>query len=513
MTADTGRRGSTTYQAYVLFVLFAVNVLNFADRSILSMLADPIKHDLALTDAQIGMLVGTFFVLLNSIAGLAMGAIVDGWLRNRLLAVGVGLWSALTALSGLSTSFVQLALARIGVGLGEAVGSPVSHSLIGDVFTAEGRGRAFALFFCAPSVGIATCLAISGGIVQAWPQQCGALGLCEVAAWKVPFFVFGVPGLIFAVLAAFIRDPAGDALTRRDARPGAVAMREIVALLPPFSIIVAGKLAGARGLRINLTIAAIVVGIAGVLIAMTGDWVQWISVGAAFYALGSWAQGQYHRDPAVHALTTGSPAFLSAVLGAALVGTASGAIGFWCIPFALREIGMDHAQAGRVLGLCIAGGSISGTLLGGLIADRWRRSNPAAALWVAGFSMVGSAAATVAMINVRDPAAYAVAVTGFMIATTMWAPGIAALVQDLIPTPMRGRVAALYTVSLTLIGMSAGPYMIGKVADLSGSLRIAMLSPYAALPPCLLLLAFAMRRLSAAYRARDQYLTEMIDGL
>jgi MFS family permease len=135
---------------YVLVTLFFINILNFADRSILSVLADPIKQDLHVTDTQLGFLAGTSFVVLNSIAGLAMGSVADIWLRNRMLSIAVGFWSGLTALSGLSATFVQLAAARLGVGLGEAVGNPVSHSLMADMFSPRNRARAFAIYYCAP---------------------------------------------------------------------------------------------------------------------------------------------------------------------------------------------------------------------------------------------------------------------------------------------------------------------------------------------------------------------------
>src|SRR6185295_4830952 len=118
------------YPRYVLGVLVVVYVFNFLDRQILSILAERIKADLGATDAQMGFLYGTAF----AVFGIPLGRLADVWDRRRLIAWGLAAWSAMTALSGLARSFAQLALARFGVGIGEASASPAAYSLLSDYF-------------------------------------------------------------------------------------------------------------------------------------------------------------------------------------------------------------------------------------------------------------------------------------------------------------------------------------------------------------------------------------------
>src|SRR5580658_5085844 len=127
--ASTGR-----YSWYVLGVLFLVYAINFIDRQILSILAQDIKADLGVSDAQLGFLYGTAFAIFYSLFGIPLGRLADGWHRCRLIALGLTLWSSMTALSGLASSFGLLAAARVGVGIGEASASPAAYSLLGDYF-------------------------------------------------------------------------------------------------------------------------------------------------------------------------------------------------------------------------------------------------------------------------------------------------------------------------------------------------------------------------------------------
>lgn len=176
-----------------LAVLFLVNVLNFFDRQVLGAVVEPLRRDLALGDRQVGWL-GTAFILLYAVVGLPLGRLVDTGRRTTLLAAGVLLWTGLTAGSALATGFATLFLARLGVGVGEAVCAPAATSLIGDLFPPQRRARATSVFMLGLPVGIGLSYAVSAAVAE-------ALG------WRAAFLVAGLPGLLVAALCLRLPEP------------------------------------------------------------------------------------------------------------------------------------------------------------------------------------------------------------------------------------------------------------------------------------------------------------------
>ncbi|MGD9648709.1 MAG: spinster family MFS transporter [Pirellulales bacterium] len=192
--------------AYALAVLFAVNTLNFFDRQILGAVAQPIADEWQLTDTQIGWL-GTSFILLYAGVGLPFGYLADRANRARILAIGVFVWSLLTAISGFARGYWQLFGMRMGVGVGEASCAPAASSLIGDYFPARSRARAMSIFMMGLPIGIALSFAVSGTIAK-------NLG------WRSALFVAIVPGVLCAIAALFLHEP-----TRGGSEVHAVAAR------------------------------------------------------------------------------------------------------------------------------------------------------------------------------------------------------------------------------------------------------------------------------------------------
>ena len=179
--------------AFALTVLFLINAMNFFDRQILGAVAEPVRRELQLTDAQLGWL-GTAFTLLYAVVGVPLGRLADRANRARILAGGVFVWSLLTVSSGLARNFVQLFFMRLGVGIGEATCAPAASSLIGDLFPARQRARALSVFMLGLPVGLGLSFAVSGYIAQYY-------------GWRWAFFVAGVPGILCAVACLFIREP------------------------------------------------------------------------------------------------------------------------------------------------------------------------------------------------------------------------------------------------------------------------------------------------------------------
>ena len=239
-------RSRTSNARLVLAVLFAVSILNFVDRQILAILAGKIKADLLITDAQLGFLYGTVFGIFYAIFGVPLGVYADLGSRRKLIAVGLFLWSLMTAASGLAGGFAALACARIGVGIGEASASPAAYSLIADLFPKARRATALALYSLGIYVGIGLSSYLGGAVVDGWsaafPVGQEPFGL---RGWQVAFLVAGLPGLLLVPLVMSIREPARgaqeetrivpiDAPSPATARPGALqaALREGLALMP-----------------------------------------------------------------------------------------------------------------------------------------------------------------------------------------------------------------------------------------------------------------------------------------
>jgi MFS family permease len=186
-------RTTTPRRVFTLCVLLGINTMNFFDRQILPAVQEKIRADWHLSDSDLGWL-GTAFILLYAVVGVPLGRLADVWQRKWILAVGVGLWSLLTLGSGFAWSFWSLFVLRLGVGIGEASCAPTSSSLIGDLFPAERRARALAVFMLGLPLGLALSFLVSGTIAGR-------------RSWQEAFYVAGIPGLLLAGAALFIADP------------------------------------------------------------------------------------------------------------------------------------------------------------------------------------------------------------------------------------------------------------------------------------------------------------------
>lgn len=191
---DAGAR-TPSASMWALAVLFIANVFNQADRMLFGVVVDPIRQDLALSDTQMSLLSGLFFILFNLVAGLLLARAIDKGNRVRILAFGVFAWSLATAAQGYAEGFWSLAAARIAVGVGEATAFPAAMSLIPDLFRVQARGRAVAVFQSSSFVGIV------GGTVVA-----GLLG--AAMGWRMMFVACGAAGIIAVALLFTVREPA-----------------------------------------------------------------------------------------------------------------------------------------------------------------------------------------------------------------------------------------------------------------------------------------------------------------
>lgn len=195
---------------YATLVLMVAYTLSYVDRQILSMLVDPIKQDLGISDTQIGLLQGFAFAVFYTLVGIPMGRLADRGDRRKIIAWGIFLWSLATALCGLARTYWQLFLARVGVGVGEAALGPAAYSMLADYFPPERRGRALGVYSMGVYLGIGLAAIIGGAVVGALaarpPLRVPLLG--DLAAWHATFLIVGLPGIAVALWAASLREPA-----------------------------------------------------------------------------------------------------------------------------------------------------------------------------------------------------------------------------------------------------------------------------------------------------------------
>lgn len=189
---DVSTQASNAWR--VLFLLFLANLFNFFDRAIPSIVTEPIRLEWHLSDFQLGLM-GTAFTLVYAIAGLPLGRLADNGSRKAIMGGGLAVWSALTAVNGMASSFWAFVLVRMGVGIGEASYAPAANSLIGDLFPARRRARAMGIFMLGLPLGLMLAFFTIGAMVKAFDS------------WRAPFFIAAVPGLLLALFMFFIREP------------------------------------------------------------------------------------------------------------------------------------------------------------------------------------------------------------------------------------------------------------------------------------------------------------------
>jgi MFS family permease len=471
-------RSSDAYARYALGLLVVVYVLNFLDRQILSILAERIKADLGLSDAQIGFLYGTAFAVFYALFGIPLGRLADVWVRTRLIALGLGVWSLMTGASAFARGFGELTAARIGVGVGEASANPAAYSLLSDYFPPARRATVLAIYSSGIYLGAGLSLGVGGLIVERW-EAAFAAGAAPfgLRGWQVAFLVVGLPGLPLALWVASLREPrrgAGEGGAVADPPPPLAALgRELAAVLPPFTLFTAAR-AGGRALAANAAAAAGVGLAAAALIAMVGTPAQWIALGVGVYAAVSWAQALGRRDPAAFAAILRAPALRWATLGFALLAFTGYGIGFWVPPWFLRAHGIAEAEAGLLLGGTAAAAGWLGVTLGGVWADAWQRTARGARCYVGIAAALLPLPFLVWMLRSESSALAFALNVAVGIGTSMWIGPGASTVQDLVPARLRGTASAAYLLVVTFIGLALGPYTIGRLSVALGDLGAAM---------------------------------------
>jgi MFS family permease len=459
------------YAKYVLGVLVVVYIFNFIDRQILSILAEDIKADLGLADAQIGFLYGTAFAVFYAVFGIPLGRLADVWSRKSLISIGLAFWSLMTALSGTARSFVSLAVYRFGVGIGEASASPSAFSMLSDYFPARVRATVLAVYSSGVYIGAGVGLFLGGTVVELWgaayPDSTTApFGL---KPWQAAYMAVGLPGLLVAVWVATLREPRrglSDGITTAPhPHPFREAARELMSVLPPFAIFTLARVGGSSPVLVNL-VALLGIGLlAYTLILWLGAPSQWIALGIGVYAAVSWVQNLKLKDPVTFTMIFRCPTMGCVMIAFPCIAFVTYGLGFWGVPFLMRVHGVDAGEVGRTVGVLAAIGGFIGVVGGSVLSDFLRRKHANAGLYVALAVPLLTVPVNVGFLMTDNiTVAYALSLLA-NITSTLWIGIAAGTVNDLVLPRMRALTSAFYLLMITFIGLALGPYTIGQVSD------------------------------------------------
>lgn len=408
---------SRSYRLYVLFLLTAVYTFNFVDRQIIGILSPYIKEDLGLADWQLGILKGFAFAVLYTTLGIPIARLADRISRVTIVSVSLALWSGFTAVSGAANNFTQLALARVGVGIGEAGGSPPSHSLISDYFPKEKRAGALAIFAMGIPIGIA--LAYLGG---GW--------LTETFSWRVAFVVVGVPGVLLAILLKLtVREPERGGLEADDGNDAFKALR------------VTEPEGGFEKLLFGLSKLAPSKAREAVFSELATVW-----------------------RAAKHLLAI--PTYRAIVIGTTAISFATYAKGTWIVDFYVRSHGdFPILQVLFWLGIISGTAYAAGTFLGGYLVDKFGSKNRKLYGYIPAVAMVFSVPMFLVVLWHPNPVVSLFFQVPVQLAFGFYLGPAFALAQTLAPVSVRALSTAIFFFILNMIALGFGPTIAGFLSS------------------------------------------------
>jgi MFS family permease len=402
-SSDSSAYPSSFAAWYSVAVLMLMYIFSFIDRTAISLIVEPMKRDLQISDTQIGMLQGLAFALLYTFLGLPIARLSDRHSRRGIIAAGVFIWSIMATSCGLARTALQLFVARIGVGVGEAALSPAAYSMITDSFPRSKLGRAFGVYNIGITIGAGIAFLV-GGIVVAAVSHPGAsytLPLFgEVRAWQMVFIVTGAPGIVLPLLLLTFREPARRGILRSpSANPAVVLPR------PPLSEVL-----------------------------------SYVWLNRKFYCM--------------H------------FVALALLSMCGYCVAAWLPTALIRAYGVSYGQVGKVLGVSTILMNSTGMLLAGVLCDRLtRRGSKDAPIVVALLSACGIA--VFGCLPSVMPTVPLIWVALFVAGLTFNAyNGVGPMaINQVTPNQYRAQVSAVYLFVVNALGLGVGPTLVPLLND------------------------------------------------
>ncbi|SFG44289.1 Major Facilitator Superfamily protein [Novosphingobium sp. CF614] len=474
-----------------LAVVSLTQMMSLLDRNILAILAPRIKADLHIGDAEMGLLYGTVFALFYALFSLPLGRLADGWLRGRLLAICIAVWSIATGLAAAAGGFGTLALSRLGVGIGEAAAQPAGTSMVFDHFPKARRGLAMALMASAIAVGLGVSSMIGGIAADWWDLRFAGAAPLGLSGWQFAFLVAALPGVPLALLLWRLPEPERGAIegikSPADPDPFGASWRVLAAILPLTNWLMLARLgARRRQWAINLgTLAAIVLAMTWLAevtqavaprpalqlsgLSIGPHALQWGVVGFGFYVILNLFQSLRLSDPPLHAVLAGSPSLMLCIAAGSLQSAINyGVMGF-TPSFLMKSYGLSPTETGLQFGLLSAGLGVIGPLVAGPVSDWFHRLLPGAGrVLIVIFALAVSPFLALWVYSAGNAGTFYLRFTFYSLVLTMWLPPLYAVMFDQVLPRMRAITGSIYIFVMTIVGLGIGPYAVGMVSDANG---------------------------------------------
>ncbi|MEO5707736.1 MAG: MFS transporter [Alteraurantiacibacter sp.] len=479
------------YGWYALTLVSAAQAMSLLDRQIMSILAADIRADLNIGNAEIGLLYGTVFALFYALFSLPLGRLVDGWIRTRLLAICLTMWSFFAGLSAFAGGFALLAISRLGVGIGEGATQPAANSIIFDVLPKSRRGLGMAGLGVGLALGLGLSMALGGIVAQEWNQAYPA-GTAPggFSGWQIAFLIAALPGFPLAWLIWRLQEPVRGGMdgivAPEDPHPFKASANLLGSVVPGTNWYYLWRRdAGRAQWLTNVAGLLVILGSAYALVRwaqgfsprpplevwgmqLDAHWMQWgVIAFGAFVVLNLFQSFKLTDKPAYHVILSPSLILLM------LVGGLQTAINYGVMGFTptmlITQFGLSPAQTGVQFGLLSAALGIGGPLIAGPLSDVLTR-------YMGGKGMVWLMLASLSASPFFGVWAYSAETVGefyfrfsiYSIILTLWLPPAYALMLGLVLPRMRGITFSTYMIIQTLLGLGIGPYLVGIVADKNG---------------------------------------------
>jgi MFS transporter, Spinster family, sphingosine-1-phosphate transporter len=508
---------------YALALVALTQAMSLLDRQILAILAPAIKADLKIGDAEMGLLFGTVFALFYALFSLPLGRLADGWTRTKLLSICVVFWSASTALAGFASSFGMLALSRLGVGIGEAAAQPAGYSLAYDYWPKHRRGFVMAVMASAVALGIGGSLILGGVAAGWWDQTWGlspdksAMAPFGLKGWQFAFLVASAPGLLLAAFLWFLREPERGTMdgipTPVDPHPFRASAQVLGSVVPGFNWLSLRrfKVHGSIWRDNLLWLGGIVIAMIA-LIMLTSHFsprppsdfgdvkisphvLQWTVIGFGLFVLVNFMQNMKVTDAQAHRVITRSPTLIMAFAVGSLQSIINYGMMAFNPSFIMKQYDQSMGEAALQFGFVAAGMGIFGPLIWGPLSDKLNRNFPGAGrAWVGLFAMGVSPIMSFWVYFAPDATNFYLRFVPYSLVLTGWLPPLYAIIYDQVLPRMRGITTSVYLLSMTIIGLGIGPYLVGMISDATGELRTAMLCVNAAAIPIVVLMLLIAKR-------------------